>query len=175
MGTKKNAFRKLALAVAVPGVAFGTLAGVAAPAMGGTAQTVASSYERISGFSNGSGTSVGVQVTGAFNDNGSLDLSSGTFTILNLSRGTQYVYEYGGSTTTTTHASTCSETLRTTIDLYFYGGTGAYSGLYGTGTATVTQTGSVPRVGGVCQTASGLIANTIHTTLVATGQVSNDV
>ena len=173
MGTKKNAFRKLALAVAVPGVAFGTLAAVAAPAMAGTAQTVTSSYERVSGFSNGAGTTMSVQVTGAFNDNGSADLSNSAFIILNLSRGVQYAYEYGASTTTTTHAADCSETLRTTASLLFYSGTGPYADLDGPGTATITRTGSVPRVDGVCQTASGLIPNTVHTTLVATGQVTD--
>ena len=87
MGISRKAVKKLALAVAVPGITLGSLAGfAAAPAGASTAQPHAPNfrYERISGYSNGLMNSLPVQVTGSFFDNGRLR-GTGPDEILNAS------------------------------------------------------------------------------------------
>lgn len=58
-------WKKLAMAIAVPGMAVGTLAGVAAaPAMAATAHPRGSPIETISGWGSGPGGTVNVQASG---------------------------------------------------------------------------------------------------------------
>jgi len=181
MGIQKKAIRRLALAVAVPGMTAGALAGfAAAPAMASTAQPQARYpvYERISGFSNTLANSVNVQVTGGFFDNGtaSLNLNDGPSATVSLSQGTQTIALDPTSVTTKLHPGTCSGTIRIIADLEVTGGTGAYADLTGPGTATLTGNISVPRQfnGGCKLNMDNLMSVGVHLNLVATASLSLD-
>ena len=146
----QKVIKKLALAVAVPGMTAGALAGfAAAPAMASTAQPHAHYpiYERVSGFSNTLANSMHVQVTGGFFDNGtaSLNLNGGFGATVSLTGGTQTIALTPISITGNLHPNTCTGTVRINATLEVTGGTGEYAGLTGPGTATLTGNVSVPR------------------------------
>jgi hypothetical protein len=179
MGIQKKAFRRLALAIAVPGMAAGALAGfAAAPAMASTAQPAAHYpvYERISGFSNDATSAMNVQVTGGFFDSGSVNLNliSGLAATVSLSQGTQNVTLTPTSITTNIASNSCAGTISVTAALNVNGGTGAYAGLVGTGTATLTGNITVPRVfnGGCNLNVSNLMSLGVHLNLVATAELT---
>ncbi|HEY0719004.1 MAG TPA: hypothetical protein VGD68_15410 [Streptosporangiaceae bacterium] len=178
MRTNKSALKKLALAVTVPGVAFGTLAGVvAAPALASTPTPPV--YERIAGYSNGLSDSIHVQVTGGFFDNGtvSVNLESGSTVNVNLGQGTQTLHLTPTNVTGKINQATCSGNIRATADLYVSGGTGAYFGLTGDGTATLTGNIGVPRVHGGCLTItpSNFDKLSVHLNVVATAELSPEL
>ncbi len=175
MGITRKTVRKLALAVAVPGVTIGTLAGFAvAPAMAGTAQSHAPvRYERISGYSNGLMNSLPVQVTGGFFDHGTLRSTGpgpSNFTLY-LGQGRQYLSLGFVPTQPHVNPATCRVTYHINTGMYIYGGTGQYYGYHGYGSASITETGAVPRVNGHCSSAFNVIPSTAHTTFVATAEV----
>jgi hypothetical protein len=177
---KKKAIRRLALAVAVPGMTAGALAGfAAAPALASTAQPHAHHqvYERIAGYSNTLANSVNVQVTGGFFDNGtaSLNLNSGFGATVSLTQGTQTLALQPTSITSKLHPGTCSGTIRINADLEVTGGTGAYAGFTGPGTATLSGNVSVPRQfnGGCNLSINNLMSVGVHLDLVATATLSS--
>src|ERR1700753_1305770 len=109
MGNKRNAWKKLAMAVAVPGVAVGTLAGVAAgPPMAATAHPHGSPIETISGGSSGSSGTVNVQASGVFHDWGYVNLNSNSpFTEVHLGHGSLCPVHNQGHTSTTVSPGDC--------------------------------------------------------------------
>src|ERR1700679_2254595 len=112
MGNKRNAWKKLAMTVAVPGVALGTLA-AAAPAMASTAQPHGTPIETISGYSNGGGGNVNVQATGAFYDSGHLNLNSpGPFTAVDLKHGSLFTVHNQGANQTNVSPFSCFATSK---------------------------------------------------------------
>src|ERR1700754_2664263 len=123
MGITRKTARKLALAVAVPGVTIGTLAGLAGPAMGGTAQSHAPvRYERISGYSNGLMNSLPVQVTGGFFDAGTLRSNGpgpSSFTLY-LGQGRQYLSLSFVPTQPHVNPATCRVTYHINTGLHIY-------------------------------------------------------
>ncbi|HYY18900.1 MAG TPA: hypothetical protein VE864_08670, partial [Streptosporangiaceae bacterium] len=168
-----KAVKKLALAVAVPSMTLGTLAGfAAAPAMASTAQSHGPGvrYERISGFSNGLMNSLPVQVTGGFFDSGTLH-SAGPYLALTLGQGSQYMALGSVSALPHVNPATCRVTYHINTSLHIYGGTGQYAGFHGYGSASITETGAVPRVNGHCSSAFNVIPSTAHTTFVASAEV----
>jgi hypothetical protein len=170
MRIKRNSVKRLAMAVAVPGMALGTLAGFAAsPALAGTAHPhQPAQYERISGFGNGGFGEVSVQANGAFTDFGYLNVNSGQYTTVHLSRGDLYVYEGYGYTTSNVRPETCAVTYRTNTEFIVYAGSGRYYGVHGYGSATITETGALPRKqNGQCNTNADPISNTVHNRVVA--------
>jgi hypothetical protein len=180
MGMQK-VIKKLALAVAVPGMTAGALAGfAAAPAMASTAQPHAHYpiYERVSGFSNTLANSMHVQVTGGFFDNGtaSLGFGGGLDVNLALSQGTQTIELFVGpqDVTFNLHPATCSGTIRVNADSEVIGGTGAYADLTGYGTTTLTGNIAVPhQFGGGCDTnISNPMSLATHINLTATASLS---
>ncbi len=77
MGTTGRAWRKLAMAVAVPGVVLGTLAGFSAPAMAGAAKHQSPPFGTETFHGYGAGDYEGnlpIYASGLFNDNGHIDL-----------------------------------------------------------------------------------------------------
>lgn len=179
MKIQKKVLSRLALAVAVPGMTAGALAGfAAAPAMASTAQPHAHHqvFERVGGFSNTLANSMNVQVTGGFFDNGtaSLNFGSGLTVNLALSQGTQTLALWPTGFTFNLHQSTCSGTVRVTADVYVTNGTGAYAGLTGSGTATLSGNISVPhQFGGGCDlNIPNPMALAAHLNLVATATLS---
>ena len=178
MGIQKM-LKRLALAVAVPGVTAGALAGfAAAPAMASTAQPHAHApvYERISGFSNSLSSTMNVQVTGGYFDNGSVSLGLlGGLATVSLTQGTQTVYLLPGGFTYNLHPGTCTGTIRVNAGLYILGGTGAYSGVTGTGSATLTGNISVPRQfnGGCNLNLGNPMSLAAHLNLVASATLSS--
>src|ERR1700753_3042493 len=175
MGIRRKAVKKLVLAVAVPGMTLGTLDGfAAAPAGASTAQPHAPSlrYERISGYSNGLMNYLPVQVTGSFSDHGALHSTSANAITVNLTKGRQYLYFASEPTVSHVNSATCQVTLRGDTEIFVDGGTGQYADFYRYGTATITETGALPRVNGHCSTSSSVIPSTAHTTFVATAEVS---
>jgi hypothetical protein len=179
MRIHKRAMKRLALALAVPGMAAGALAGfAAAPALASTAQQSARppAFERISGFSNDLSSSMNVQVTGGYFDNGSVSLGLlGGLATVSLTQGTQTVYLLPGGFTYNLHPGTCSGTIKLTAGLYILGGTGAYSGVTGTGSATLTGDISVPRQfnGGCNLNIANPMSLAAHLNLVATATLSS--
>jgi len=179
---KKKALRRLALAVAVPGMTAGALAGfAAAPAMASTAQPHAHFpvYERLSGFSNTLANSMNVQATGGFFDNGTANLGFGvglTATV-SLSKGTQTIAVLADPSDISfnLHESTCSGTIRLNAPLEVTSGTGAYAGLTGPGTVTLTGNISVPRQfnGGCNLDIANPMSLAVHLSLVATASLSS--
>jgi hypothetical protein len=181
MGIQKKALRRLALAVAVPGMTAGALAGfAAAPAMASTDQPHAHYpvYERVSGFSNTLANSINVQVTGGFFDHGtaSLGFNGGLTTTVSLSQGTQTMalLVNPSDITFNLHPGTCSGTVRLNAPLEVTSGTGAYAGLTGPGTATLTGNISVPRQfnGGCNLNIANPMSLAVHLSLVATASLS---
>jgi hypothetical protein len=174
MRITRNTVKKLAMTVAVPGMALGTLAGFAAgPAMAGTAQPhQPTQYERISGFGNGGYGEVSVQATGAFFDFGHLNVNSGPWTTVHLSRGDLYAYDYYSNTTTNLRQATCSVTYRTNTGFEVVGGSGRYNNVQGYGSATITETGTLPRKqNGHCNTNADPISYTVHNRVVANAEL----
>ena len=174
MGITRKSVKKLALAVAVPGVTLGAMAGfAAAPAMASTAQPHAPSfrYERISGFGNGFMSSLRVQVTGGFFDSGTLH-SYGPSLTLSLGQGSQYLSLWFVPTTPHVNQATCRVTYHVDARMYVNGGTGQYFGYHGYGSASITETGAVPRVNGHCSSPFNIIPSTAHTTFVASAELS---
>src|ERR1700761_381449 len=141
MGSKRNAWKKLAMTVAVPGVALGTLA-AAAPAMASTAHPHGTPIETISGYSNGGRGNVSVQATGAFYDSGHLNVNSpGPFPTVNLNHGSLFPVHNQGSSHTNVNPFSCFATSRSTVNYSIVGGSGRYRHISGWGTATITVTG----------------------------------
>ncbi len=174
MGSKRNAWKKLAMAVAVPGVAVGTLAGfAAAPAMAGTNYPHPAQFETIRGYGQGPGGIVNVQAAGAFYDYGWLNLNSGSnSTEVHLSQGSLYTVEDQGSNRTRIQPFSCSVTSQTTVDYWILGGSGRYRHVSGQGTATITTSGVLPRKHhGQCDTNANPLPGSEHTTFVAQGPV----
>ena len=174
MRITRKSVRKMALAVAVPGVTLGAMAGfAAAPAMASTAQPHApySVYERVSGFSNGLMNSLPVQVTGGFFDNGRLHTSGLNFITLNLGDGNQYMTYGFVPGVPTVNQATCRVTYKLNTSLHVLGGTGQYYGYHGYGTLSVTETGAVPRVNGHCTSGYNVIPSTAHTSLVPAAEL----
>jgi hypothetical protein len=181
MGIQNKVIRRLALAVAVPGMTAGALAGfAAAPAMASTAQPHAHYpiYERVNGFSNTLANSMNVQVTGGFFDNGtaSLGFNGGLNVNVSLGQGTQTIALLlsPSDVTFNLHPATCSGTIRVNAPIDVTSGTGAYAGLTGYGTATLTGSIAVPhRFGGGCNTnISDPMSLATHLSLVATASLS---
>jgi len=174
MGNKRNAWKKLAMAVAVPGVAVGTLAGVAAgPAMAATAHPHGSPIETISGGSSGSSGTVNVQASGVFHDWGYVNLNSNSpFTEVHLGHGSLWTVHNQGHTHTSVDPWSCAATSRTTVDYNITGGTGRYWHISGHGTATITVSGVLPRKNNHhCNTNAQPKPWTVHTTFLAQGPV----
>jgi hypothetical protein len=170
MRTKRNVVKKLAMAVAIPGVTLGALAGfAAAPAMAGTAQpNPMAQYESFHGFGNGSLGNVAVLASGAFFDSGFLNVNSGPYTTVHLNRGNLFTYDSHGNTTSSVRRGSCAVTYRTTTVFTVLGGTGRYFGVHVLGAATITETGILPRrMNGRCNTNAAAIPFTVHTTLAA--------
>jgi hypothetical protein len=181
MRIQNKVIRRLALAVAVPGMTAGALAGfAAAPALASTAQPHAHYpiYERVSGFSNTLANSMNVQVTGGFFDNGtaSLGFSGGLDVNLSLGQGTQTIELLASPSdfTFNLHPATCSGTIRVNAPIDVISGTDAYAGLTGYGTATLTGSIAVPhQFGGGCNTnISDPMQLATHLNLVATASLS---
>jgi hypothetical protein len=175
MGSNRKIWKKLAMAIAVPGVAMGTLAGVAAaPAMAGTAHPHGHPIETIRGSGNGNSGNVNVRAAGAFSDRGHLNLNSTSgFTEVYLSRGSLFTVHGKGSTTTSIRRSSCFVTSQTTTNYRIYGGTGRYRHISGSGTASITVTGVLPRLRhGRCDSSAAPLPWTEHTTFVARGPVN---
>ena len=175
MGITRKSVQKLALAVAVPGVTLGAMAGfAAAPAMASTAQPHAPSfrYERISGYSNGLMNSLPVSVTGGFFDSGTLHATGPNFFTLYLGQGRQYLALGFVPTTPHVNPATCRVTYHVNTGMVIFGGTGQYTGFHGYGSASITETGAVPRVNGHCSSAFNVIPSTAHTTFVASAELS---
>ena len=174
MGSNRNTWKKLAMAIAVPGIAMGTLAGVAAaPAMAGTAHPQGHPIETISGSGNGNSGNVNVQASGVFSDRGHLNVNSPSrYTNVYLNRGTLFTVHGKGSTTTHIRRSSCFVTSETTTKYQIYGGTGRYRHISGSGTASITVTGVLPRTrSGRCNSNAAPLPWTEHTTFVARGPV----
>jgi hypothetical protein len=177
----QNKIKRLALAVAVPGMTAGALAGFAAtPAMASTAQSHARPpvYERISGFSNTLTNSMNVQVTGGFFDNGTASLSFGGGLNVNVSLGdgtqTIALLVSPSDVSFNLHQATCSGTIRVNAPMEIVNGTGAYADIYGYGTATLTGSIAVPhQFGGGCNTnISNPMSLATHLNLVASATLS---
>jgi hypothetical protein len=174
MGITRKTVRKLALAVAVPGVTIGTLAGfAAAPAMAGTTQSHAPGvrYERISGYSNGLMSSLPVQVTGGFFDNGTLHSNGPSNFTLYLGHGLQFGSLGFVPFQPHLNPATCRVTYHVNTSIHIYGGFGQYYGYHGYGSASITETGAVPRINGHCSSSFNIIPSTAHTTFVASAEV----
>jgi hypothetical protein len=181
MKIQKKVLRRLALAVAVPGMTAGALAGfAAAPAMASPAQPHAHTiYERIGGFSNTLANSMNVQVTGGFFDHGtaSLNFGGGLNVNVDLGQGTQTLALSlsPSDVTFNLHPATCSGTIRVNAPMEVTNGTGAYAGLTGYGTATLTGNISVPHQfnGGCNVNISNPMSLAVHLNLVATASLSH--
>ena len=175
MGSNRSTWKKLAMAIAVPGVALGTLAGAAAaPAMAGTSHPHGHPIETIRGSGNGNSGNVNVQASGAFFDWGHLNLNSTSrFTEVHLTRGSLFTVHGKESTTTRIGRSSCFVTSETTTNYQIYGGTGRYRHISGSGTASITVTGVLPRLRhGRCDSNAAPLPWTEHTTFVARGPVN---
>jgi hypothetical protein len=175
MGNKRNTWKKLAMAIAVPGVAVGTLAGVAAgPAMASTAHPHGPSIETIHGSGNGPSGNVNVWASGAFVDHGHLNVnSSGPFTEVHLSRGSLFVKHNQGWTQTHVNPWSCVVTSTNHSQYQIVGGSGHYRHISGHGDATITFTGVLPRKPNhQCKTNADPLPWTVHTTFEAQGPVS---
>ena len=128
-------------------------------------------YERISGFGNGFMSSLRVQVTGGFFDSGTLH-SYGPSLTLSLGQGSQYLSLWFVPTTPHVNQATCRVTYHVDARMYVNGGTGQYFGYHGYGSASITETGAVPRVNGHCSSPFNIIPSTAHTTFVASAELS---
>ncbi len=174
MGNKRNAWKKLAMTVAVPGVAVGTLAGFAAgPAMAGTTHPHPSSIETIRGYGHGGSGDVNVQATGVFYDFGHLNVNTpGPHATVHLSRGSLFVFHNQGWNKTHVNPWSCFATSKTRSQYWITGGSGRYRHISGHGDATITVTGVLPRKSnGHCNTNANPKPWTEHTTFVAQGPV----
>jgi hypothetical protein len=174
MGSKRNAWKKLAMTIAVPGVAVGTLAGFAAgPAMAATAHPHGNPNETISGSGNGPSGTVNVQASGVFHDFGHVNLGSNSpFTEVHLSHGSLYTLHNHGHNWTSVNPFSCFAASSTTVDYTITGGSGHYWHASGHGTATVTVTGVLPRKPNHhCNTNADPLPWTEHTTFLAQGPV----
>jgi hypothetical protein len=175
MGSKRNSWKKLAMAVAVPGIAVGTLAGVAAgPAMAGTTHPHPAPWiETFHGDGNGPSGNVNIWASGAFNDHGHLNVnSSGPFTTVHLSRGSLYVKHNQGWTQTHVNPNSCWVTSTNHSQYQIVGGSGHYQHISGHGDATIGFSGVLPRKkNGQCNTKADPEPWTVHVTFDAQGPV----
>jgi hypothetical protein len=170
MGITGRAWRKLAMAAAVPGVALGTLAGFSAPAMASTAQPhVVYSHETFHGFVRGISPYIPIYADGVVSDHGYLNLTgTNPGYIVHLRNGSLYVDYYNSSNSSHIAQQSCNATFSDTVDYTINGGTGNYEYAYGTGTAHVRITAVLYRHNGTCDP-SDPIPNTVYTSFWASG------
>jgi len=174
MGSKRNSWKKLAMAIAVPGVAVGTLAGfAAAPAMASTTRP-GPAIKTIQGYGNGPSGNLHVWASGAFFDHGSLNVNSpGPFDQVHLSHGSLFVQHSQGWTQTHVNPWSCVTTSTNHSQYQIVGGSGQYQHVWGYGDATITFTGQLPRKPNQqCNTKADPLPWTVQTTFEARGPVS---
>lgn len=155
MGISGRAWRRLALAVAVPGIALGTLAGfTAAPAMASVAQPntpgpIETFHAYGTGLPNGD---VPMYAHGAFSDYGYISLAGlGSNYTMYLHQGDIYVHTAGPSSTPTVAPQSCNVSYTQHFTYGITGGTGNYSNLDGFGYGRLRVSAVVYRHNGTCQ------------------------
>jgi hypothetical protein len=171
MGITGRAWRKLAMAAAVPGVALGTLAGFSAPAMAGTAKHQAPSHgtETFHAYGAGLGGNLPIYASGLFSDSGHIYLSSGgpDYTLY-LHFGSLYVHTYHDHYSSHIASQSCNAAFTVTFDYHITGGTGRYDDVWGAGEGRIRVSAVLFRHNGVCQI-SEPVPGTVRTLLDASG------
>jgi hypothetical protein len=175
--------RKLAMAIAVPGVALGTLAGFGvAPAMASTAQAAHHKefkQEVIVGATGDPSGVVPVSAYGAFRDHGWIDLNgpNAGVTAIKFKHGDFRVYHDAGTAKNYFNKKTCYVATTIVSDYWVVGGTGRYKGAEGWGKAHIRFSGVLPREHGKhgkCDTDAQPVTGTTYTTFLAQGPVALD-
>ena len=117
MGIRGRAWRKLAMAVAVPGVALGTLAGFSVPAMASTAQPhVVYSHETFHGFVRGISPYIPIYADGVVSDHGYLNLTgTNPGYIVHLHHGSLYVQYANSSYSSHIAQQSCNASFSDTV------------------------------------------------------------
>jgi hypothetical protein len=171
MGIRGRAWRKLAMAVAVPGVALGTLAGFSAPAMAGTAKHQAPSYgiEAFHAYGAGFGGNLPIYASGLFSDSGHIYLNtSGPNYTVYLHHGSLYVHTYDHHYSSHVAWQSCNATFTDTYEYYVLGGTGRYYDVWAVGEGRTRISAVLFRHNGVCQL-SEPVPGTARTLIDASG------
>lgn len=170
MGTTGRAWRKLAMAVAVPGVALGTLAGFSAPAMAGAAKHQSPPFgtETFHGYGAGFGGNLPIYASGLFSDNGHINLSGGPNYTVHLHFGSLYVHTFHHHFSSHVASQSCNATFTDTYDYHVYGGTGRYNNVMAVGEGRTRVSAVLLRRGGVCQI-NEPVPGTVRTLLDASG------
>lgn len=155
MAITGRAWRKLAMAVAVPGIALGTLAGfTAAPAMASVAQPnmpvpIETFHAYGTGLPNGD---VPIYAHGAFSDHGYISLGNlGSNYTMYLHQGDIYVHTWGPSSTPAVAPQSCNVSYTQNFGYHIYNGSGSYSSLHGWGHGRLRISAVVYRHNGTCQ------------------------
>jgi hypothetical protein len=170
--------RKLAIAVAVPGVALGAFAGFGfAPAMASTghpaAQHAVFREETITGAARSNNGYVPVAASGAFRDYGYANLNGRAvgITSINLGHGTFRVYHHAGKSQAYLNKKSCYVVDTVTTKYWVVGGTGRYDHAKGWGTAYARFSATMPKKSGKCDTSSRThpVRGTTHSTFLLKG------
>lgn len=149
MGIGGTAWRKLAMRVAVPGVAIGSLAGFgAAPAMAGvtTSHKPPLQNESFHGIVTGVSGFIPIWASGVVSDNGYIDLTApNPGDSIHLHHGSLDVHHYDDSTSSYIDQRSCTAVYTDYSEYSIEGGTGRYRDAYGYGTARVRVTAVLQR------------------------------
>jgi len=175
MGISGRAWRRLAMAVTVPGIALGTLAGfTAAPAMASVAQPntpvpIETFHAYGTGLPNGD---VPMYARGVFSDYGYISLAGlGSHYTMYLHQGDITVHTAGPSSTPTVAPQSCNVSYTQNFTYDITSGTGSYSSLHGFGHGRLRVSEVVYRHNGTCQL-NDPIPGTFRILIDASGPVS---
>jgi hypothetical protein len=175
MRIKGRAWRRLATAIAVPGIAVGTLAGAGiAPAMAGTAHHTVYKQETIFGATRSASGIVPIQAYGAFFDRGFVNLNGpdpGRSSLV-FRHGIVRVYHRPAGQSMRLNPKSCYAVFKERANYWITGGTGRYWHAKGWGVAHVTFSGVLPRRHGKCDTNANPLPGTSYTTFLAQGPVA---
>jgi len=144
MGIGGRTWRKLAMTVAVPGVAIGALAGFgAAPAMAGMATSHEPPFqnEKFHGSVAGENSVIPIWASGDFSDSGVVDLNGPNPGYhVHLQHGSLLVSYSNGVTSSHLAPESCTMEYTVTFDYTVTGGTGRYRHASGSGSARARTT-----------------------------------